>query len=113
VEEANQTWMQARRATLRSPIQRMGYGGYFSLPLDFPEFVERVEEITNEFREIHEYSGETESYKAPFKVAILNSWGKTKTWMSHHVHHAIWYKQVDSYYGILEALSGMPFDVEF
>jgi len=113
VEEANQNWMQARRAILRSPIQRMGYGGYLSLALDFPEFVERVEEITNEFREIHEYSGETESYKAPFKVAILNSWGKTKTWMSHHVHHAIWYKQVYSYYGILEALSGMPFDVEF
>ncbi|HLR52045.1 MAG TPA: 1,3-beta-galactosyl-N-acetylhexosamine phosphorylase [Candidatus Avamphibacillus sp.] len=113
VEEANQNWMQARRAILRSPIQRMGYGGYLSLALDFPEFVERVEEITNEFREIHEYSGETESYKATFKVAILNSWGKTKTWMSHHVHHAIWYKQVYSYYGILEALSGMPFDVEF
>src|SRR5699024_9992275 len=84
-----------------------------SLAVDFPEFVERVEEITNEFREIHEYSGETESYKATFKVAILNSWGKTKTWMSHHVHQAIWYKQVYSYYGILEALSSMPFDVDF
>src|SRR5699024_10410619 len=77
------------------------------------EFVERIEEITTAFRAIHEYSGDTESYKATFKVAILNSWGKTKTWMSHHVHHAIWYKQVYSYYGILEALSGMPFDVEF
>ena len=113
VGEANQNWMQARRAILRSPIQRMGYGGYLSLALDFPDFVERVEEITNEFREIHDHSKGTESYKAPFKVAILNSWGKTKTWMSHHVHHAIWYKQVYSYYGILESLSGMPVDVEF
>ncbi|WP_164217795.1 1,3-beta-galactosyl-N-acetylhexosamine phosphorylase [Virgibacillus sp. YIM 98842] len=113
VEEANQNWMQARRAILRSPIQRMGYGGYLSLALDFPEFVERVEEITDEFRKIHDYSKGTASYKAPFKVAILNSWGKTKTWMSHHVHHAIWYKQVYSYYGILESLSGMPVDVEF
>src|SRR5699024_7231117 len=30
-----------------------------------------------------------------------------------HVHHALWYKQVYSYYGILESLSGQPFDVEF
>ncbi|MFC0302660.1 1,3-beta-galactosyl-N-acetylhexosamine phosphorylase [Virgibacillus soli] len=113
VGEANQNWMQARRAILRSPIQRMGYGGYLSLALDFPDFVKRVEEITNEFREIHDHSKETSSYKAPFKVAILNSWGKIRTWMSHHVHHAIWYKQCYSYYGILESLSGMPFDVEF
>lgn len=113
VGEANQNWLQARRAILRSPIQRMGYGGYLSLALDFPEFVERVEEITNEFRAIHNHSQGTPSYKAPFKVAILNSWGKIRTWMSHHVHHAIWYKQCYSYYGILECLSGMPFDVEF
>src|SRR5699024_10827045 len=113
VGEANQNWMQARRAILRSPIQRMGYGGYLSLALDFPDFVERVGNITDEFREIHDKSEGTDSYKAPFKVAILNSWGKTKTWMSHHVHDAIWYKQVYSYYGVLEALSGMPLEVAF
>lgn len=113
VSEANQNWLQARRAILRSPIQRMGYGGYLSLALKFPDFVDRVEEITDEFREIHEQSKGTPSYKAPFKVAILNHWGSTRKWMSHHVHHAIWYKQVYSYYGILESLSGQPFDVEF
>lgn len=113
VGEANQNWMQARRAILRSPIQRMGYGGYLSLALEFPDFVDRVEEITDEFRGIHDNSQETKAYEAPFKVAILNHWGGTRKWMSHHVHHAIWYKQVYSYYGILESLSGMPFDVEF
>src|SRR5699024_6917994 len=113
VGEANQNWLQARRAILRSPIQRMGYGGYLSLALEFPEFVERVEAITNEFRDIHDQSQGTPSYKMPFKVAILNHWGHLRKWMSHHVHHAIWYKQVYSYYGILENLSGMPFTVEF
>src|SRR5699024_2040575 len=113
VGEANQNWLQARRAILRSPIQRMGYGGYLSLALEFPEFVERVEAITNEFRDIHDQSHGTPSYKMPFKVAILNHWGHLRKWMSHHVHHAIWYKQVYSYYGILENLSGMPFTVEF
>ena len=113
VSEANQNWLQARRAILRSPIQRMGYGGYLSLALKFPEFVDRVEQITDEFREIHNQSQGKPSYKAPFKVAILNHWGATRKWMSHHVHHALWYKQVYSYYGILESLSGQPFDVEF
>lgn len=113
VSEANQNWLQARRAILRSPIQRMGYGGYLSLALKFPAFVDRVEAITDEFREIHEQSQGIASYKAPFKVAILNHWGSTRKWMSHHVHHALWYKQVYSYYGILESLSGQPFDVEF
>ena len=29
------------------------------------------------------------------------------------VHHAIYYKQNYSYFGIIEALSGVPFDVSF
>ena len=29
------------------------------------------------------------------------------------VAHALWYKQIYSYSGVLEALSGMPFDVQF
>ncbi|GEM03123.1 1,3-beta-galactosyl-N-acetylhexosamine phosphorylase [Halolactibacillus miurensis] len=113
VIEANQNWLQSRRAILRKPIQRMGYGGYLSLALDFPDFVDRVEEITDEFRDMHDHVKEADPYVAPFKVAILNSWGGQRKWMSHHVHHAIWYKQCYSYYGILEALSGLPFEVEF
>ncbi len=113
VVELNQNWLQSRRAILRKPIQRMGYGGYLSLALDFPDFVDRVEEITDEFREMHDHVKEAEPFVAPFKVAILNSWGSQRKWMSHHVHHAIWYKQCYSYYGILEALSGLPFEVEF
>lgn len=113
IEEANQNWLQARRAILRKPIQRMGYGGYISLALKFPTFIDRVEEITHEFRELHDHIKGSSAYVAPFKVAILNSWGKQRKWMSHHVHHAIWYKQCYSYYGILEALSGLPFEVAF
>lgn len=113
VIEANQNWLKSRRAILRNPIARMGYGGYLSLALDFPDFVDRVEEITDEFRQLHLHIKETKPYVAPFKVAILNSWGSQRKWMSHHVHHAIWYKQCYSYYGILEALSGLAFDVEF
>ena len=33
--------------------------------------------------------------------------------MANQVHHAIWHREIYSYVGILECLSGMPFDVEF
>lgn len=113
VKEANENWIQARRAILRKPIDRIGYGGYLSLVLEFPEFVERVEEICNEFREIHDKMKGTEAYMAPIKVAILNCWGKLRSWQTHMVAHAVWYKQIYSYSGILEALSGMNVDVDF
>ena len=49
----------------------------------------------------------------PFKVTILNAWGKVRSWGTHMVAHALWYKEIYSYSGVLEALSGMPFDVSF
>ena len=46
-------------------------------------------------------------------VAVLNSWGKIRSWGCHMVHHALYQKQNYSYAGIIEALSGAPFDVKF
>lgn len=46
-------------------------------------------------------------------VAVLNSWGKMRAWGCHMVHHALYQKQNYSYAGIIEALSGAPFDVRF
>ncbi|HAP97577.1 MAG TPA: hypothetical protein DCQ95_04205, partial [Cutibacterium acnes] len=53
VTEANASWLAARRAIVRSPLDRIGYGGYLSLAVQHPEFVDRMEEIVNEFRAIH------------------------------------------------------------
>ena len=36
-----------------------------------------------------------------------------RAWGNHMVHHAIYHKQNYSYAGIMEALSGAPFDVRF
>ena len=47
------------------------------------------------------------------RVAVLNCWGKMRAWGNHMVHHAIYYKQNYSYAGIIEALSGAPFDVSY
>lgn len=110
--EAVQNWVQARRAILRKPIDRMGYGGYLSLANKFPDFVETVANITSEFREIHANIAGTKP-QSNLKVAILNSWGKLRTWQAFTVAHALYNKQAYSYYGILESLSGMNVDVSF
>ncbi|MFW5633072.1 MAG: lacto-N-biose phosphorylase central domain-containing protein, partial [Acetivibrio ethanolgignens] len=47
------------------------------------------------------------------KVAVLNCWGKMRAWGCHMVHHAIYHKKNYSYAGVIEALSGAPFDVKF
>lgn len=113
VGEARENWTQARRAILRKPLDRIGYGGYLGLALKFPEFVDEVEKICEEFRTIHENVKKTKAYTAPFKVAVLNCWGKLRSWQTNQVAHALWYKEIYSYIGVIECLSGMPVDVEF
>ena len=113
VGEARENWTQARRAILRKPLDRIGYGGYLGLALKFPEFVDEVEKICEEFRTIHENIKKTKAYTAPFKVAVLNCWGKLRSWQTNQVAHALWYKEIYSYIGVIECLSGMPVDVVF
>ena len=43
----------------------------------------------------------------------MNTWGKMRAWGNHMVHHALYQKQNYSYAGIIETLSGAPFDVRF
>lgn len=112
VKEAKINWVTARRAILRSPIDRIGYGGYLKLALKFPEFIDYVESVCDEFRLLYENIKGTTPYCVK-KVAVLNCWGKMRAWGNHMVHHAIYYKQNYSYAGIIEALSGAPFDVKF
>ena len=112
VKEAKYNWVTARRAILRKPIDRIGYGGYLKLANEFPDFVEYVESVCEEFRELYENIKGTTPYCVK-KVAVLNCWGKMRAWGCHMVHHAIYFKQNYSYAGIIEALSGAPFDVKF
>ena len=111
--EANVSWLQARRAIARSPLDRIGYGGYLSLAVQFPEFMARIEQICDEFRSIHDEGEGRKPQNAPIRVGILNAWGKLRTWQTHMVAHALWYKQIYSYLGVLEALAGLPFDLQF
>ena len=112
VKEAKENWVTARRAILRKPIDRIGYGGYLKLALEFPEFIDYVESVCNEFRELYENIKGTTPYCIK-TVAVLNAWGRMRAWGCHMVHHALYQKQNYSYAGIIEALSGAPFDVKF
>ena len=90
----------------------MGYGGYLSLAAKFPKFVDTVTHIADEFRDIHDRTGGVAA-EGELNVAILNSWGKMRSWMAFTVAHALPNKQTYSYYGILESLSGMRVNVRF
>ncbi len=112
IYEAKVNWVTARRAILRSPIQRIGYGGYLKLALKFPEFVDYIKDVCNEFRTLYDNIQGVTPYCVK-KVAVLNCWGKMRAWSNHMVHHGLYYRQNYSYFGIIEALSGAPFDVSF
>ena len=112
VREAKENWVTARRAILRKPIDRIGYGGYLKLACEFPEFIDYVQSVCEEFRELYENIRGTTPFC--FKtVAVLNAWGRARAWGCHMVHHALYQKQNYSYAGVIEALSGAPFDVKF
>lgn len=112
VKEAKVNWVTARRAILRKPIDRIGYGGYLKLALEFPEFVEYVQDVCQEFRTLYDNMKGCVPYCIK-KVAVLNCWGKMRAWGCHMVHHAIYFKENYFYAGVIEALAGAPFDVKF
>lgn len=112
VKEAKENWVTARRAILRKPVDRIGYGGYLKLACQFPDFVDYVESVTAEFRQLYDNVKGTTPY-CHKKVAVLNCWGKARAWGCHMVHHALYQKENYSYAGVIEALSGAAFDVQF
>lgn len=111
IAELNRNWITARRAMMRKPLDRMGFGGYLALAAEFPKFIERAGQVCDEFRAICDAAA-GQPY-APLTVAVLNAWGKKRSWMCHMVAHELWYQQVYSYQGVYEALSGLPVNVKF
>lgn len=109
---AKENWVTARRALLRKPIDRIGYGGYLKLALQFPDFMDYIEKVADEFRDIYDKIHGEKPYCAA-RVGVLNSWGKSRSWGCHMVHHALYQKSNYSYAGVIEALSGAPVEVQF
>ncbi|MCL2253128.1 MAG: 1,3-beta-galactosyl-N-acetylhexosamine phosphorylase [Lachnospiraceae bacterium] len=112
VREGMENWITARRAIMRNPIDRIGYGGYLKLALKFPDFVDYIANVCDEFREFYGYVKGTKPFCFA-RAAVLNCFGKMRSWGCHMVHHALYQKQNYSYAGVIEILSGAPYDVSF
>ncbi len=118
IEESLSNWLKIRRAMLRQPVDRIGYGGYLSLATKFPDFVDHVRGICEEFRELHERTRGSQSWKGPVKVAILNAWGKRRAWInSFGIPQKFLIKRPDVIQvagtNLLECLAGLPVEVEW
>ncbi|WP_245585299.1 1,3-beta-galactosyl-N-acetylhexosamine phosphorylase [Schleiferilactobacillus shenzhenensis] len=112
VAEAKQNWLTARRAIMRKPVDRIGYGGYLKLAAQFPDFVDYVTHVADEFRDIYSKIHGVKPY-AGLTVGVLNAWGKLRTWQPFIVAHGKRYKQAYSYEGVMEALAGQAVNVRF
>lgn len=108
--DAQVYWKNVRRALLRDKIDRIGLGGYLSLTLPFPDFNDYIEKIADEFREIKIFHENGKPYVFAPKVYVLTAWGKMRSWScSGHYHEN---PDLDTI-NVIEALSGLPFDVKF
>ncbi|MBR6359907.1 MAG: D-galactosyl-beta-1-4-L-rhamnose phosphorylase, partial [Lachnospiraceae bacterium] len=78
--DAAEYWVNVRRALLRAKIDRIGLGGYLHLVEPFPDFVEYIAKISDEFRTLKELHNSGKPYSIDTKVAVLHSWGSLRSW---------------------------------
>ena len=108
--DARQYWVNVRRALLRAKIDRIGLGGYIHLLEGFPDFVDYIAEISDEFRAIKKLHEEGAPAVLPLRVAVMHSWGALRPWtLSGHFHETYMHDLIH----IDEALSGLPVEVKF
>ncbi len=108
--DAKKYWLNIRRALLREPVDRIGLGGYLHLVEPYPDFVEYIEKISDEFRTIRDFHANGAPYVIKSKVAVLHSWGSLRSWtLSGHFHETYMHDLMN----INESLAGLPVEVEF
>jgi beta-D-galactosyl-(1->4)-L-rhamnose phosphorylase len=106
--DARQFWANIRRGLLRVPIDRIGLGGYLHLVRDFPDFIDAIDHIADEFRKLKQLHAGGKPYTAPLKAIVLTAWGKWRSWG--YVGHFIPGVEI---YEVTESLAGLPVDVSF
>lgn len=108
--DAKKYWNNVRRALLRCPIDRIGLGGYLHLVEGFPDFVEYIAKISDEFRALKDLHSAGKPYNCKTRVAVLHFWGSMRSWsLSGHFHETYMHDLIH----INEALSGLPLEVSF
>ncbi|MFA5292150.1 MAG: 1,3-beta-galactosyl-N-acetylhexosamine phosphorylase [Phycisphaerae bacterium] len=104
VKECKKWWKGIRRALLRRCADRIGFGGYLDLAMKYPDFIDYVGQLADEFRTVLDRTKKTPAYNIGKKVAVLDVWGKLRSWM----HNENWPQG-----HIPECLCGLPVEVEF
>lgn len=106
--ECQTYWLDIRRALLRFPVDRIGFGGYLSLVQNHPKFIKYVTALGEEFRHLKSLHVKDRPYTAPVKVAILSAWGNRRAWACcGHYNHGNQYNEV------METLSGLAVETVF
>ena len=106
--ECKSYWIDIRRAILRKGVDRIGFGGYLHLVENHPDFVEYIESLVAEFRQLRNLNQTEEPWNTGIKVAILSAWGHLRAWACRgHFNKGNYYNEV------MESLSGMPIETSF
>ncbi len=109
-KDAKEYWNHTRRALLRAKIDRIGLGGYLHLVENYPDFVDYIAKISDEFRLIRDLHTNDRPYRFNINVAVLHCWGQLRSWtLSGHFHETY----MNDLIHVNEALSGLPVDVDY
>ncbi|MDQ8184029.1 1,3-beta-galactosyl-N-acetylhexosamine phosphorylase [Pelagicoccus sp. SDUM812002] len=107
-DECKRYWTDIRRALLRKGVDRIGFGGYLHLVENHPDFVDYIETLGSEFRELRNLHLEGPSEMLPVKVALLTGWGNTRAWACcGHFNKGNYYNEV------MESMSGLSVETVF
>lgn len=107
-EECKTYWIDIRRALLRKPVDRIGFGGYLHLVENHPSFIDYVKELSREFRRLKSLHVNDAPYTAPLKVGLLTAWGQMRAWAC--CGH---FNRDNHYNEVMESVSGLPVEVAF
>ena len=112
VQYLKNNYQSERRALLKKPIDRIGFGGYLKLADTYPSFCKLIKEVCDEFREIRENVDESGSFNF-VKVAIISYWGKQNSWMFNGNFTDDTKPETAGYGTLFNAICAEPVDVSF
>ena len=104
-------YLSERRALLKKPIDRIGFGGYLTLVDNYPNFQQLVKKVCDEFRLIKEHVSKG-SYNT-VRVAVMSYWGRQVSWMFNGNFTDDVKPETAGYGTFFNAICGQPVDVDF
>jgi 1,3-beta-galactosyl-N-acetylhexosamine phosphorylase len=110
--ELMHSWMMARRALMRRPVDRISCDENLSRSEGSQKDAEEIGKITEEFGRIYDQVKGQRPY-CGLRVGVLNAWGSLRSWQAYMVAQELHCRQCYSYMGLMEALSGMAVEVTF